>query len=53
MNHRILIAACALTLAAGTAFAASGFLTDYSQLKPVTTATGTDLIYWHRTPSSA
>ena len=45
MNHRILIAACALTLAAGTAFAASGFLTDYSQLKPVKTATGTDLIY--------
>lgn len=45
MNHRILIAACALTLTAGTAFAASGFLSDYSKLKSVTTATGTDLVY--------
>ena len=45
MNHRVLIAACALTFATGTVFAASGFLTDYSKLKPVTTATGTDLIY--------
>ena len=45
MNHRVLIAACALTLAAGTAFAASGFLTDYSKLKPVKTAAGTDRIY--------
>ena len=31
MNHRILIAACALTFAAGTAFAASGFLTRLQQ----------------------
>ena len=45
MNHRVLIAACALTLAAGTAFAASGFLSDYSKLKAVSTATGTDQIY--------
>ena len=45
MNHRVLIAACALTLAAGTAFAASGFLSDYSKLKAVKTATSTDLIY--------
>ncbi len=45
MNHRVLIAACALTLAAGTAFAASGFLSDYSKLKAVSTAAGTDRIY--------
>lgn len=45
MNLRVLTAACALTLAAGTAFATSGFLSDYSKLKPVTTPTGTDLIY--------
>jgi Protein of unknown function (DUF3313) len=37
--------ACVLTFAAGSAVATSGFLSDYSKLKPVDTATGTDLIY--------
>ncbi|HEY4646680.1 MAG TPA: DUF3313 domain-containing protein [Steroidobacteraceae bacterium] len=45
MNYRALLAASAIALSAGTAFAASGFLTDYSKLQPVTTATGTDLVY--------
>jgi hypothetical protein len=45
MNHRVSAAACTLALAAGTAFGASGFLTDYSKLQPVTTPTGTDLVY--------
>src|SRR5262245_4858699 len=44
MNPRVLIA-FTLTIAAGTAFAASGFLSDYSKLKSVSTAMGTDRIY--------
>jgi hypothetical protein len=32
-------------MAAGAAFAESGFLSDYSKLKPVTTPTGTDRVY--------
>ncbi len=45
MYYKTLIAASTLTLAAATAFAASGFLTDYSKLKSIKTATGTDLAY--------
>ena len=53
MSNRILtlIAACALSFAASTAFAESGFLTDYSKLKPLTTPTGTDRVY--ATPDAA
>ena len=45
MKYRVLLASTILALAAGTTFAASGFLSDYSQLKPQETAAGTDLLY--------
>jgi hypothetical protein len=46
MNCRILIAATTLTSLSGVAFAESGFLSDYSKLTPVQSATGTtDLVY--------
>src|SRR3970040_1910524 len=45
MNYRALVAISAIALSAGTAFAASGFLSDYSKLKPVQSQTGTDLVY--------
>ena len=38
-------AACVLTVAAGSAVATSGFLSDYSRLKPVETTQGTELLY--------
>ena len=42
---RIMAAACALTLVSGATSAESGFLTDYSKLKPAPGATGTDRVY--------
>jgi Protein of unknown function (DUF3313) len=44
-RHKAVLAVCVLTLAGGAAFAESGFLADYSQLKPVTGPAGTDLVY--------
>ncbi len=46
MNYKVLIAATTLTLLAGTTFAESGFLSDYSKLAPAPSATGTtDRVY--------
>jgi hypothetical protein len=44
MIRKILVA-CLLTLSAGTTLGESGFLTDYSQLKPQESEEGTDLVY--------
>lgn len=45
MNYRILVAAVTLSLVSGMAIADSGFLSDYSKLKPVKSATGDELVY--------
>ena len=45
MNYRTLLTTLVVALPVGAAVAASGFLADYSKLKTVTTATGTDQIY--------
>ena len=45
MKLRILVAAATLTLLAGMAIAESGFLSDYSKLAPVKSATGDDRVY--------
>lgn len=46
MNCKVLVTATTLTLLSGTSLAASGFLSDYSKLTPVQSATGTnDLVY--------
>ena len=42
MKLRIWVAGASLTLLSGMAFAESGFLSDYSQLKPVKNSTGDD-----------
>ena len=45
MNYKALFATLAVALPIGATLAASGFLADYSKLKPVTTASGTDQVY--------
>ena len=45
VRHTVMFAFCTVTLTCGAAFAESGFLTDYSRLQPVTSPTGTDLVY--------
>jgi len=45
VNYKVLIAAATLTLLPGATFAESGFLSDYSKLTPVQSATGTDRVY--------
>ena len=45
MNHRLFVAAGLLALSAGPALAESGFLTDYSKLKPQASAKGSDRVY--------
>ena len=57
VRHTVMVALCTLTLAGRAAIAESGFLTDYSKLEPVTSPTGTDLVYtaaplaWRTTPA--
>ena len=45
MKLRILVAGATLSLLSGMAIAESGFLSDYSQLKPVKSSTGEELVY--------
>ena len=45
MNYRVLIVSATLTLLSGASFAESGFLSDYSKLKPMKSPTGTDRGY--------
>ena len=53
MNYKVLVAATTLTLLSGTTFAASGFLSDYSKLTPVQSATGTTISYTSRRAHSS
>ena len=45
MKLRILVAGATLTLLSGMAIAESGFLSDYSKLKPVKSAAGDELVF--------
>ena len=45
MKLNILVAGATLTLLSGMAFAESGFLSDYSKLKPVKSSTGDELLF--------
>ncbi len=45
MKLRILVAGATLSLLSGMAIAESGFLSDYSKLKPVRSSTGEELVY--------
>lgn len=45
MNYKRLFGTLIVALPVGATLAASGFLADYSKLKPVTTASGTDQVY--------